>query len=54
MTGGGFGGSVIALVAGPAQAEVAGAVMAAFARAGLPAPTCTTVHPSAGARRVNI
>ncbi|MBA8949014.1 galactokinase [Actinomadura namibiensis] len=52
MTGGGFGGSVIALVPADAVAEVAAAVALAFAERGWAEPHCRTVTPSAGARRV--
>jgi galactokinase len=51
MTGGGFGGAVIALVARERSADTAGAITAAFARAGFTAPRLSTVAPSAGARR---
>jgi galactokinase len=54
MTGGGFGGSVIALAGATAADAVRDHVTAEFARAGLPAPTCWTVHASAGARRVSL
>jgi len=54
MTGGGFGGSVIALVDARSEASVVDAVTDAFARAGWPSPTCSAVHPSAGARRVSV
>jgi galactokinase len=51
MTGGGFGGSVIALAAGQALQRVVDEMLAAFARAGLPAPSCAPVAPAAGAGR---
>ena len=51
MTGGGFGGAIIALVARDRAADTAGAITAAFARAGLAAPRLSTVAPSDGARR---
>lgn len=51
MTGGGFGGSAIALVDGDLVPEVTAAVEAAFAAAGFAAPHIFTVHPSDGARR---
>jgi galactokinase len=54
MTGGGFGGSVIALVSGRDQQAVADAVTAGFARAGLASPTCSVVSPAAGAHRVQL
>jgi galactokinase len=49
MTGGGFGGSVIALVPTAARAAVVEAVTEAFASAGWALPTCSEVRPSAGA-----
>jgi galactokinase len=53
MTGGGFGGSVIALVPGGAAAGVvAGVVTDTFARRGWPAPVITPVQPSQGAARL--
>ncbi|HVE98891.1 MAG TPA: galactokinase [Mycobacteriales bacterium] len=52
MTGGGFGGSAIALVPVAAADEVAGAVRKAFSGAGLSAPEVFPVAPRAGARRV--
>ncbi|MBV9314967.1 MAG: galactokinase [Pseudonocardia sp.] len=58
MIGGGFGGSVIALVAAGRQAEVTDAVatsdVISATGAGLPTPICTSVRPSAGARRLEI
>ena len=51
MTGGGFGGAVIALVARERGADTAASITAAFARAGLTAPRLSTVAPSDGARR---
>ncbi|HEX4292363.1 MAG TPA: galactokinase [Trebonia sp.] len=51
MTGGGFGGAVVALVAAERAAEVAEGITAAFARAGFTAPRLSTVAPSDGARR---
>ena len=51
MTGGGFGGSAIALVPSDQRDAVADAVTAAFAEAGYTAPTIFTVHPAEGARR---
>jgi galactokinase len=51
MTGGGFGGAVIALVARERAADTAASITAAFARAGLTAPRLSTVTPSDGARR---
>ncbi|MFD8705125.1 galactokinase [Kitasatospora sp. NPDC059648] len=52
MTGGGFGGSVIALVEAADPAAVAEAVRSAFRSAGFTAPVTFTAVPSAGARRV--
>ncbi|MFC9582594.1 galactokinase [Streptomyces yangpuensis] len=52
MTGGGFGGSVIALVPAAAAGSVARAVADAFAAAGFGAPAVLEAVPSAGARRV--
>ncbi|MFJ1703379.1 galactokinase [Kitasatospora sp. NPDC088346] len=52
MTGGGFGGSVVALVAEEARQPVAEAVTAAFAAAGYGEPELFTALPSAGARRL--
>ena len=51
MTGGGFGGAIIALVARDRAAGTAEAITAAFARAGFTAPRLSTVAPSDGARR---
>ena len=51
MTGGGFGGAIIALVARERSAATADAITAAFARAGFTAPRLSTVAPSDGARR---
>jgi galactokinase len=51
MTGGGFGGAVIALVASERATDTAEAITAAFARAGFTAPQLSTVAPSDGARR---
>ncbi|MET9179972.1 galactokinase [Kitasatospora aureofaciens] len=52
MTGGGFGGSVIALVEAGHPAVVSEAVRSAFRSAGFTAPVTFTAVPSAGARRV--
>ena len=49
MTGGGFGGSVIALAPAGAASNVAAAVTAAFAGRGWPAPAIGPVQPAAGA-----
>ncbi|MEV8135155.1 galactokinase [Microbacterium aurantiacum] len=51
MTGGGFGGAAIALVARDGVGAVTDAVTAAFTDAGFAAPTIFTVAPSAGAAR---
>ncbi|WP_299088533.1 galactokinase [uncultured Microbacterium sp.] len=51
MTGGGFGGSAIALVEHAQVDAVRAAVETAFADAGFTAPNIFTVHPSEGARR---
>ncbi|MEU3406613.1 galactokinase [Streptomyces sp. NPDC006670] len=52
MTGGGFGGSVIALVRAGEAARVTGAVADAFGSAGFRAPVALEAVPSAGARRL--
>ena len=51
MTGGGFGGAAIALVAHDRVEKVTAAVTAAFAASGFTAPTIFTVTPSDGAGR---
>jgi galactokinase len=51
MTGGGFGGCVIALVSADAAVDVAAAVTAAFAQAGYAAPTPFVTTPGPGAAR---
>ncbi|MGO8609297.1 galactokinase, partial [Rhizobium johnstonii] len=51
MTGGGFGGSAIALVDHAQVEAVRAAVELAFAEAGFTAPHIFAVHPSEGARR---
>ncbi|MDY0908431.1 galactokinase [Microbacterium sp. CFBP9034] len=51
MTGGGFGGAAIALVAHADVQAVTDAVTAAFAASGFAAPTIFPVTPSAGAGR---
>ncbi|MEU5692735.1 galactokinase [Actinosynnema sp. NPDC020468] len=51
MVGGGFGGSVIALVPVEAHGTVVRAVLDAFAERGLPVPRTFTGVPSAGAGR---
>jgi galactokinase len=52
MTGGGFGGSAVALVERAAATEVASAVAAAFEAAGFAAPAFLRVGPSAAGARV--
>jgi galactokinase len=52
MTGGGFGGSALALVPAGAVTAVAAAVHEAFAAEGLPAPRFLRGEPSPSARRV--
>ncbi len=53
MTGGGFGGSVIALVPAERGATVAGAVATSFARAGFGPVSWFFARPSSGARRLD-
>jgi galactokinase len=53
MTGGGFGGCVIALVEAATAESVADAVAAAFAAAGFDPPAWFVSAPSAGAHRVS-
>ncbi|WP_330261225.1 galactokinase [Streptomyces sp. NBC_00539] len=52
MTGGGFGGSALALIDAEAEPAVVRAVTDAFARAGHAPPRITAATPSAGAARV--
>ena len=52
MTGGGFGGSVIALAPAGAAAGVSAAVAARFARQGWQAPEITPTQPAPSARRL--
>ncbi len=52
MTGGGFGGSVIALAPADRAGAAGAAVTAEFARRGWPAPEITRVAPGPGARRL--
>lgn len=52
MTGGGFGGSALALIDAAAEPAVERAVTDAFRRAGYAAPRITSAAPSAGAVRV--
>ncbi|HEX6450100.1 MAG TPA: galactokinase [Trebonia sp.] len=51
MTGGGFGGAILALVPRSRTGAVGEAITQAFARAGYAAPALRTVTPSDGARR---
>ena len=53
MTGGGFGGSAIALTPVRCEQQVRDAVVRAFADAGFTAPDIFTVTPAAGAERVS-
>lgn len=53
MTGGGFGGSVIALVGNDQVERVASGVAAAARERGFPDPTFFIAEPSAGARRIH-
>jgi galactokinase len=53
MTGGGFGGCVIALVDAGAADPVAAAVADAFAARGLTAPAPFVAVPSLGASRLS-
>jgi galactokinase len=52
MTGGGFGGSVIALTPADRAADVRDAVTERFARCGWPLPGYLDASPSGGARRI--
>ncbi|MER7443259.1 galactokinase [Micromonospora avicenniae] len=53
MTGGGFGGCVLALVEAAAADSVAAAVTAAYAERGFTAPGTVTVLPAPGATRLD-
>jgi galactokinase len=53
MTGGGFGGCIIALVPAGTSDAVAEEITAAFADAGYGAPAHFLGIPSSGARRVS-
>ncbi|SCL27151.1 galactokinase [Micromonospora nigra] len=53
MTGGGFGGCVLALVDADGADPVAAAVTAAYARRGFTAPGHVTVRPSGGVTRLD-
>ena len=52
MTGGGFGGSAIALIPAAEEPAVRAAVVGAFAAAGFTAPDIFAVSPAQGALRV--
>jgi galactokinase len=52
MTGGGFGGSVIALVAADRAATVTDTVSEQFVARNWPGPQITAVTPSQGAARL--
>jgi len=52
MVGGGFGGSVLALVPAARGDEISRAVTSAYAERGWQAPRCFEARPGAGARRV--
>ncbi|MFF1818375.1 galactokinase [Kribbella sp. NPDC058245] len=53
MTGGGFGGCIIALTASDSADAVLAAIEKAFAEKGFTAPTAIAATPSAGASRIN-
>jgi galactokinase len=53
MTGGGFGGCVLALVDADRAQAVADAVTAAYAERGFAAPGTLTVLPAGGAARLD-
>ncbi|TMM31578.1 MAG: galactokinase [Actinobacteria bacterium] len=53
MTGGGFGGCVLALIDAPAAEKVGTAVASAFAEAGFTAPAAFPAVPSGGATRLS-
>ncbi len=52
MTGGGFGGSAIALISVGSEAAVGAAIVDAFAAAGFMAPDIFAVSPAPGARKI--
>ncbi|WP_422388980.1 hypothetical protein [Janibacter alittae] len=54
MTGGGFGGGVLALVEQDARVHTQEAVARAFADLGHDAPTVVVAVPGAGARRMSL
>ena len=51
LTGGGFGGSVVALVTAGAAGRMRQGVVAAFEHEGFGTPRIWSAHPSAGAHR---
>lgn len=53
MTGGGFGGSAIALISVESEAAVSAAILNAFATAGFTAPDIFAVSPAPGARKIS-
>jgi len=53
MTGGGFGGCIIALVEAPAAESVLAAIEKAFADRGFTSPSSLAATPSAGASRIS-
>ena len=53
MTGGGFGGCIIALTEADAAGAVLSAIEKAFADHGFRAPSSLAADPSAGASRVD-
>ncbi|PYI38803.1 galactokinase [Arthrobacter psychrolactophilus] len=53
MTGGGFGGSAIALISVKSEAAVSAAILNAFATAGFTAPDIFAVSPAPGARKIS-
>jgi galactokinase len=53
MTGGGFGGCVLALVDAPAAPKVAEAVVEAFASQGFATPSWFTASAGPGASRLD-
>lgn len=53
MTGGGFGGSAIALIDSAKEEETRSAILAAFQAAGFGEPGLFSVTPAPGARKVN-
>ena len=53
MTGGGFGGSAIALIPAAVEETVRDAISLAFADAGFTAPDIFAVSPAPGARKIS-